>query len=89
MNKNIEEKAQEAENHLENATEDKECTLRTLRELTLARIELLNRWRGGGAQRIEVDHFFSISFLETEKCDRYWIRTSDPAIHAPIFYQLS
>ena len=67
----------------------KNCTLRTLRELTLARIELLNRWRGGGAQRIEVDHFFSISFLETEKCDRYWIWASNLAIHAPILYQWS
>ena len=67
MNKNIEEKAQEAENHLENATEEKECTLRTLRELTLARIELLNRWRGGGAQRIEVDHFFFNKFFGNRK----------------------
>ena len=55
MNKYIEEKAQEAETHLENAAEDKERTLRTLRELTLAQIVLFNRRRGGEAQRIEVD----------------------------------
>ena len=54
MNKYLEESAQEAEEDLKRATEDKEVTLRKLRELTLAQIVLFNRRRGGEAQRIEV-----------------------------------
>ena len=54
MNKYLEESAQEAEEDLKRATEDKEVILRKLRELTLAQIVLFNRRRGGEAQRIEV-----------------------------------